>query len=513
MTDFSKQTEDYALYLPAISAFYTRQLAKYLSEEDTMRCPEGFEKGLQGLDFLKEDSYYYYPFGLYSAGHAQLDLDKTDIHEAMIQKRDRSKTVILGDSGGFQIAKGVIKLDWKDAINPDSKAREALCEKMLRWLEYTADWSMTLDFPAFAAIPPYNKKTGLTDVKDTIDMSLYNLDYFVRNRVPGATKFLNVLSGADEESSQEWFDLVTPFSDPKFVKENYGDVNRTLEGYAMAGVNIGQMSLLLKRLLQLREKGLLEGKGWIHCLGTGKLHWGCYLTSIQRMLRKYDSPNIQVSFDAASPFVNTAYGQTYTYNYFDKKRYGYMMDRAIDNKDLKGSKLPMPFKGPIMERLKVGDICVNGHGDLNKQGKETSTSWDTLSYSLYMSHSVHNHIEAFLEANRLADVEKHRENCDWRNYRTGEKSKSTVNDRSPHVPGLILMFDSFVTELLDPATKDPYKMLEDNKQFLDEITQNGWTSGKDNVASVFFDDDEYSEGDREEDMGHEIMTGDFDGEG
>ena len=75
------------------------------------------------------------------------------------------------------------------------------------------------------------------------------------------------------------------------------------------------------------------------------------------------------------------------------------------------------------------------------------------------------------------------------------------------------MFDSFVTELLDPATKDPYKMLEDNKQFLDEITQNGWTSGKDNVASVFFDDDEYSEGDREEDMGHEIMTGDFDGEG
>jgi hypothetical protein len=173
----------------------------------------------------------------------------------------------------------------------------------------------------------------------------------------------------------------------------------------------------------------------------------------------------------------------------------------------------MPFKGPIMERLKVGDICVNGHGDLNKQGKESSTSWDTLSYSLYMSHSVHNHIEAFLEANRLADVEKHRENCDWRNYRTGEKSKSTVNDRSPHVPGLILMFDSFVTELLDPATKDPYKMLEDNKQFLDEITQNGWTSGKDNVASVFFDDDEYSEGDREEDMGHEIMTGDFDGEG
>ena len=509
MTDFSKQTQDYALYLPAISAFYTRQLAKYLAEPET-RVPEGFEKGLQGLNFLQEDSYYYYPFGLYSAGHAQLDLDKTDIHEAMIQKRDRSKTVILGDSGGFQIAKGVIKLDWEDAINPTSEAREALCEKMLRWLEYTADWSMTLDFPAFAAIPPYNKKTGLTDVKQTIDMSLYNLDYFVRNRVPGATKFLNVLSGADEQSSQEWFDLVVPFSDPKFVKENYGDEARTLEGYAMAGVNIGQMSLLLKRILQLRERGLLENKGWIHCLGTGKLHWACYLTSIQRMLRKHDSPNIQISFDAASPFVNTAYGQTYTYNYFDKKRYGYMMDRAIDNKDLKGSKMPMPFKSPIMDRLTVGDICVNGHGDLNKQGKETSTSWDTLSYSLYMSHSVHNHIDAFLEANRLADVEKHRSNCDFRQWKKDKKSSST-NDRSPHVPGIILMFDNFVQELLDPANPDPFKMLDENRMFLDDITQNGWTAGKSNIFGDFFEQDEYQEGSRDDDMSHEIMSGDFEG--
>ena len=509
MTDFSKQTQDYALYLPAISAFYTRQLAKYLAEPET-RVPDGFEKGLQGLNFLQEDSYYYYPFGLYSAGHAQLDLDKTDIHEAMIQKRDRSKTVILGDSGGFQIAKGVIKLDWEDAINPTSEAREALCEKMLRWLEYTADWSMTLDFPAFAAVPPYNKKTGLTDVKQTIDMSLYNLDYFVRNRVPGATKFLNVLSGADEQSSQEWFDLVVPFSDPKFVKENYGDEARTLEGYAMAGVNIGQMSLLLKRILQLRERGLLENKGWIHCLGTGKLHWACYLTSIQRMLRKHDSPNIQVSFDAASPFVNTAYGQTYTYNYFDKKRYGYMMDRAIDNKDLKGSKMPMPFKSPIMDRLTVGDICVNGHGDLNKQGKETSTSWDTLSYSLYMSHSVHNHIDAFLEANRLADVEKHRSNCDFRQWKKDKKSSST-NDRSPHVPGIILMFDNFVQELLDPANPEPFKMLDKHRMFLDDITQNGWTAGKSNIFGDFFEQEEYQEGSRDDDMGHEIMSGDFEG--
>ena len=58
--NFDKKTEDYALYLPAISAFYTRQLAKYEDEVDTMRCPAGFENGLQGLNFLDEEKGYYF---------------------------------------------------------------------------------------------------------------------------------------------------------------------------------------------------------------------------------------------------------------------------------------------------------------------------------------------------------------------------------------------------------------------------------------------------------------------
>ena len=49
----------------------------------------------------------------------------------------------------------------------------------------------------------------------------------------------------------------------------------------------------------------------------------------------------------------------------------------------------------IMERLTVGDICVLGHGDVNRNGKETTTSWDTLSYALYMGHSVYNILQQF----------------------------------------------------------------------------------------------------------------------
>ena len=73
-------------------------------------APEGFEKGTAGMNFLDpDDSYFHYPWGLYSAGHAHLDTEKSDEREPMVQGRDRSKTMILGDSGGFQLLQVYLK--------------------------------------------------------------------------------------------------------------------------------------------------------------------------------------------------------------------------------------------------------------------------------------------------------------------------------------------------------------------------------------------------------------------
>ena len=510
--DLGKKHQDWAVYLPAISGFYVTQLQKMDANPSEWRCPEGFEKGTQGMNFLDpENSYYHYPWGLYSGGHAHLDPVKSDEREPMVQGRDRSKTMILGDSGGFQLATGVIKMDWSNAKDPNDPARTQFCNKILTWLEHTADWSMTLDVPAFAAVGKLSERTGLTEFQDTLDISLLNLDYFMRNRTPGATKFLNVLSGSNEENSKEWYDAVKHFSNTSFVQEAYGDANRTLEGYAFAGINMKHMYSVLSRLLDLREDGLLEGKDWIHFLGTGRLNWACHLTSIQRQLRKHDNPNITLSFDAASPFVNTAYGQTYTHNEFRAKRFGYFMDRAFDNKDMKGSTMPMPFAhSPIMDRLTVGDICVLGHGDVNRNGKETTTSWDTLSYALYMGHSVYNHITAVQEANRLADMEKHRTPTHWKNWKK-VKGSSVSNETSPYVPGTILMFESFAEEVLDPNNTDARQMLEDNKEFLKEISFSDG-SAEQSTFGALFETDEYESGDSEADMQEDIMRADFDGE-
>ena len=55
---------------------------------------------------------------------------------------------------------------------------------------------------------------------------------------------------------------------------------------------------------------------------------------------------------------------------------------------------------PVTDRMLVRDLCYRGVGFLGQHGKETKTSWDTLSYTLLQAHNVYQHIVAVQEANR-----------------------------------------------------------------------------------------------------------------
>lgn len=488
--------DDWAKYLPAISSFYVKILHTFVKDPTSTRDIAGFPNGLQGLNFLNPDTdIFHYNCGLYSAGHAKLDLAKADNVDVMIQQRDRSATTIVGDSGGFQIATGVLKLDWANVKGPSG---DKLRESILRWLEHTADWSMTLDVPAFAAEPPLNVKTGLDKFEDTLDITLHNLDYFVRNRVIGATKFLNVLSGSSVETSKTWYDAVKVYSDPNKVTEMGFERERTLEGYAFAGINMRNMYSTLSRMLDLIDDGLIKDKDWIHFLGIGRIDWGCYLTSIQRQLRKHYNPNVTVSYDAASPFVATAYGKCYNYNYFNPRRWGYGLDWAVDDKRLSTSDLQMPFHSEIMRRLQVKDVCpydddhaiINGvkqydvteseveemvkqgvdavfvPATKNRIGRVGKTSWDMTSYLLYMAHNVYNHIIAVQEANRLLDIERQTIKIDYRDWSVNKR----ISNISVNIPNNILFFDKFVETLLDPACPNPRQLLDAYKPMLDSIS-------------------------------------------
>ena len=189
----------------------------------------------------------------------------------------------------------------------------------------------------------------------------------------------------------------------------------------MGGQNMCDIHLVLKRLVALRFDGLLEQgqHDWMHFLGTSKLEWAVLLTDIQRAVRKYHNPNFTISFDCASPFLATANGQIYINTETeDRTKWVYRMQASADDKkyatdsrlfkdavlqDLIFEKFE---SSPIIDQIQMKDICIYAPGDLNKNGKEGKTSWDSFSYALMMGHNVWMHLNAVQEANRQYDLGK-----------------------------------------------------------------------------------------------------------
>ena len=489
--DLTQGVGDSAVYLPAISSFYSTYIAKQRLEEFVPldRIPKGFDRGIEGMNFLNsEEGYFTYKFGLYSAGHAQLDLNKSLVQESMIQQRDRSNTMILGDSGGYQIGKGILKFDW---LNFDGPSANKTRQTILEWLELTADWSMMLDVPSWACNPINRQKTGLKTFEDCLEKTRFNNDYFLQNRL-GQTKWLNVLQGDDWDTAEKWYNGVKEFSDPSGPY-----AGKEAEGWAFGGVNMCKMDITLKRLMIMRDEKMLEGKNWIHFLGTAQLDWSCYLTSIQRQIRQHINPELTISFDCASPFIATAHGLVYTNAQHTTKRWGVNMDKAIDNKALAGSEIPFPFESEFGRRLTVGDICYYDLGvpktqaelgegvkfdhvnpehytvvpKLNKLNKiPNRTSWDSFAYALMMGHNVYCHIVAVQRANQLMDIEYAKAQPDWRQWNKLSAKQSGQDEYSDWVPRNILYFNRFVKELFETSTKDEaFDMIEKALPFLKSL--------------------------------------------
>jgi hypothetical protein len=275
----------------------------------------------------------------------------------------------------------------------------------------------------------------------------------------GQTKWLNVLQGSDWETAEKWYDGVKEFSDSKGPY-----AGREAEGWAFGGANMCKMDITLKRLMTMREEGLLTGKNWIHFLGTAQLDWSCYLTLIQRQIRKHINEELTISFDCASPFIATAHGLVYTNAQHSPKRWSVIMDKAPDNKALAGSDIPFPFESTVGRRLTMADICHYAPGMLNKIGKEGKTSWDSFAYALMMGHNVECHIVAVQRAQELMDIECAKYKLNWRLAGIEGKKEKEYSD---WVPRRILYFSNFIEELFNTKTKDEaFQMINDGLSFL-----------------------------------------------
>ena len=411
-TNLTAAQNDYAYFLPAVSGFYSTFIGKqrYGNYVDPARVPKTFKNGVESLNFLDPDKgAFYYDHCLYSAGHANLDLNKMDEGEDMFRNRNRGTSWVLGDSGGFQIGKGKWEGDWKDPNCPKAQKKR---EQVLKWMDALMDYGMILDIPAWVARSPAGQKaTGISTYAEAVNGTYINNDYFIKNR-NGNCKFLNVLQGENHTDADDWYDRMKKYCDPKQYSNHFN-------GWAMGGQNMCDVHLTLKRLVTLRHDGLLEkGKqDWMHFLGTSKLEWALLLTDIQRAIRKYHNENFTISFDCASPFLATANGQIYVQTEIeDRKKWLYRMLPSIDDKKyatdtrlfqdavVQDGHFKSFTTSPIMDGVEVKDICIYKPGDLNKIGKEGKTSWDSFSYAIMMGHNVWQHLNSVQEANRQYDA-------------------------------------------------------------------------------------------------------------
>ena len=452
--DLTAKQNDYAIFLPAISGFYATYIGKQRNGGtyvDPARMPLGISD-MEMMNWLNaQKALFPYKWSLYSGGHANLDLTKPDMSEDMVRNRDPN-TLMLGDSGGFQIAKGLWEGEWRDPnsapvqqklkdlavikqetrmnkrgkpvvvdLVKEYKAKLAAAqtkrEAVLKWLDGIANYGMTLDIPTWVVT---DKKAmaacGITTHPEAVDATKFNNEYFMQHRkgvANGGVKILNVLQGANHKEADEWYDTMKDYCDPiKYPGKHF-------DGWSMGGQNMCDIHLILKRLVTLRHDNLLQQgiHDWMHFLGTSKLEWAVLLTDIQRSVRKYINPNFTISFDCASPFLATANGQVYHHIDLPQNgKWSYKMSPIADDKKyatdtrtyrdaVLADGLVKHFdESPISRHLLMKDICIYKPGDLNKNGKEGTTSWDSFSYALLMGHNVWMHLESVQRANRNYDA-------------------------------------------------------------------------------------------------------------
>ena len=409
-TNLTEEQKDFAIFLPAISSFYSTFIGKQRYEEYTPknRIPSNMNGLVESGNWLEPQAgLWQYKWGLHSAGHANLDIGHVP-KEDMYRNRDRNNSWLLGDSGGFQIGKGKWEGDWRP--NSGDPRTQKKREQVLKWMDEYMDYGMILDIPAWVSRSPEGAKAShINSYQEAVEGTQQNNEYFIKNR-NGNCKFLNVLQGENFAQADDWYEQMKKYSDPKLYP------NEHFNGWSMGGQNMCDIHLALKRLVTLRYDGLLEeGKqDFMHFLGTSKLEWGVMLTAVQRAVRKYHNPNFTITYDCASPFLCTANGQQYTNWRLDHKgKWSYIMEPAPDDKGLNKDTSPWDdlctkhhtnwFPSPLSEGMKVNDVLVYGPGDLNKNNKEGKTSWDSFSYFLMMNHNVYTHIRSVQEGNKAMD--------------------------------------------------------------------------------------------------------------
>ncbi|MCF1469058.1 hypothetical protein FS764_19330 [Agrobacterium vitis] len=363
-TDLSVGMENHALFLPAINETFAR-FPMQNSEHAVRSMPAGLTPG--DLNYLDPESpLFHYHAGLHSAAFGVYEANET-----ILSKRDRKRTIIVGDSGGFTEINNGLK-----------EPLQTFRPKSLAWLEKICDVGIILDVPTRALDIKGGKYRTLTDC---LDVTLDSIHYAIEKRSNSSMRLLSVMQGRDRKEARVWQEAVAPY------QSNF-------EGIALAGAMKLDFALWAELLINMRDKKQLDSLRWIHVLGTAQPGVGVMLTGLQRTLRKHLHPDITISYDSSLAFrivqVNKQITTGITY---DRQNMRFLRYHFPDHWSALDRQARFPFSSPLGDRATVGDF--------NPANANSATGWDTLGIQMLSHHEVFKEVTALAEVNRLAEAE------------------------------------------------------------------------------------------------------------
>ncbi len=349
---------------------------------------------------------------------------------------------LVGDSGGFQIGKGTLKGLENLHKGMDGEAAEVAWydnKDAVTWitgaLNTNFDYAMTIDMPLWATTTsgkdsPFHNCTE----EQLLRMTLRNLDRIIASEST-SVKWLNVVQGTTLQNSINWYHSV----------KNY-----PFSGWSLAGAASwrGGLKNFLHVLLTMRDDGAFEpGRDWIHMLGVSQPIWDVIFTRCQMHLRNIN-PNIQISYDSASPFITAG-----------------VFNQVAD----------MPTLGKNLKEWRVKFNKFDGVRSFSDASKNIPFMPNTspISQHIYMHHIVIKDDD--FESNRLDDVSNQlliNHNI-WIYLDAGRRANEIVRNSFNELPPLLA---SALTAIDLAFTSDNWKsVLDQLSKDLNELAPNKFT--------------------------------------
>lgn len=360
-------------YLPSLQPTWVKPFSEPL-ERYRKNIPFGSFRSLDEFNWFDgEQPRFWHRSALYSPGHAELNLDRARVVDAMLFNRDRDNTFLLVDSGGYQVG----TREWP---------LETLAKRLptvIAWQEAIADLAVILEVPAWT-----KKENGKGHIPFdyALERTNENLREYAR-RASGDVKFLIPVHGMDFPQACTWFEETKWFVEKGFAV-----------GWCFSSKMSSDLSLALHMLLYMISKG--HYPEYLHFLGQGSPQAAIVCSIMRRVVprsfRTKDgiTKTLTVTMDASSEFqsagrfgviyerVAEQFGPTNKAAPYRIKQANFLSaDRGTFPPDRHYPEVEGPVLGKEFNGTVYGDI-------LAPEGNTSDYNLDPISHAILIAHNV-----------------------------------------------------------------------------------------------------------------------------